>query len=526
METANGNSNVQENWQIEVAGKIYEAEFSELEQWIDEGSLQRTDKVKYGNLRWIEAGKVPKLVNFFNLGDGGNKSEIKINRTDATTQNRHFVIESAVTEEKFQLNSNRSFDNTNNNFQPTNDIQTKILNANVCCFHPEIQSVYLCETCSNGFCQTCPKSYGGSVKICPYCGAMCKPLDEVKKASQNNYRRHADLNEGFGLADFGKSFAYPFKFKLSFIFGAIFFIFFSLGQSGAAFGGVMLFAALISLLGSNMLGFGILANTLENFSQGKTDADFMPPFETFSIWDDVVQPFFLSIAVYAVSFGLFLAILLGGIFYSTNGVKKTENQALMQKVGQINQIKKEQNTTNPNEPMTAESQQKLQNAQAEQFDKLMKQMQDANAADQSQPTADQGSIALSGDAPSFGLPLMMLLAISLLWAIFYFPAACAVAGYTRSFGAIFNLSIGFDTIKRLGADYLKVLLMFAAVVIMFSIITSICAVALMPFEIPMLGNLPLKVVSGLLTFYLTVVTSCILGFALYKNSHKLELLPK
>ena len=63
----------------------------------------------------------------------------------------------------------------------------------------------------------------------------------------------------------------------------------------------------------NTLTFGILVNTVENMANGKTDLDFMPRFDDFSIWDDVVHPFFLSIGVYLVSFGLVLILLVGAM---------------------------------------------------------------------------------------------------------------------------------------------------------------------------------------------------------------------
>ena len=56
-------------------------------------------------------------------------------------------------------------------------------------------------------------------------------------------------------------------------------------------------------------------------------------------------------------------------------------------------------------------------------------------------------------------PLVVIGAITFLWGMFFFPAACAVAGYTRSFMATVNPLVGLDTIKRLGADYGKILLM-------------------------------------------------------------------
>src|SRR5215468_9216447 len=60
-----------EFWQVEVNGQVYEADFAELTVWIAEGSLLPEDKVRRGNLRWIEARKVPPLVAFFNAKANG-----------------------------------------------------------------------------------------------------------------------------------------------------------------------------------------------------------------------------------------------------------------------------------------------------------------------------------------------------------------------------------------------------------------------------------------------------------------------
>ena len=61
-----------EIWQIDVNGQIYEAPFDEMAQWIAEGSLLRGDMVRKGSLRWIEAGRVPTLIQFFNAKEAGN----------------------------------------------------------------------------------------------------------------------------------------------------------------------------------------------------------------------------------------------------------------------------------------------------------------------------------------------------------------------------------------------------------------------------------------------------------------------
>ena len=45
-----------EVWQIDANGKVFDTNFAEMTAWIGEGSLLRQDKVRKGNLRWIEAG--------------------------------------------------------------------------------------------------------------------------------------------------------------------------------------------------------------------------------------------------------------------------------------------------------------------------------------------------------------------------------------------------------------------------------------------------------------------------------------
>ncbi len=71
----------------------------------------------------------------------------------------------------------------------------------------------------------------------------------------------------------------------------------------------MLVSAFFCAMLANTLTFGILANTVENFSNGKISSDFMPRFDDFSAWDDVIHPFLLSIGVYVISFGFWLLYL-------------------------------------------------------------------------------------------------------------------------------------------------------------------------------------------------------------------------
>ena len=57
METLDSTDLPVDLWQVEIDGNLYETDFDELKQWIADGSLLPQDKVRRGNLRWIEARK-------------------------------------------------------------------------------------------------------------------------------------------------------------------------------------------------------------------------------------------------------------------------------------------------------------------------------------------------------------------------------------------------------------------------------------------------------------------------------------
>jgi len=122
-----------------------------------------------------------------------------------------------------------------------------------------------------------------------------------------------------------------------------------------------------------------------------------------------------------------------------------------------------------------------------------------------------------------GFLILVLLGIGLLWGLFYLPAACCVAGYTRSFVATMNPAVGLETIKLLGWDYVKIWLMCLVLVIASFFVGMILSVIFLPFDLPTFGNIPAKLIGSLFSFYLSVVFSVILGFALYKNADKMNL---
>ncbi len=613
----------QEVWQVDVGTEVYEATFEVLMQWIDEGSLLPQDKVRRGNLRWIEARRVPALMPFFNARESGTPppvihptvsqpsvtassenqepaiipSAVGFDQAPATappTATTAFFAESPLTAPD-QFDPFPAKGGSANPYQttPVNEVQppppsgltvplgitSEAASAPLpenprttnfaptptsfeppahgsaftepftgaandrgfepaelpqgCTMHPESPAFFVCETCANVFCKLCPKSYGGTVRICPYCGAMCQRIEQKKTKDDEVTRIHSAISEGFGFGDFGKALAYPLKFKASLFFGAILFMFFTLGQSASAVGGLfMLSASLMCYMLSNMLYFGILTNVLENFSQGFTDRNFMPSFDEFSLWDDVVHPFFLSVAVYLVSFGLFILIAVGGVLYAVNsaasafGSSPPISQSQREEVEQFAERMRErsrQNSDAANRQVAPGQDEEEEFRELNEFIQNQRREQLESGIGKSPETVENERSEMLAGFLKMALPLLLLAGAAFLWGIFYLPAACMVAGYTRSFVATMNPKIGFETIRILGADYFKILVMGLLVGIMSLIAGIVLGMIFFPFNLPGVGNLPAKAIGSLFGFYLSVVFTVVLGFALFKNSDKLQL---
>ncbi len=530
-----------ELWQVEAGGSVYDTSFDEMKCWIAEGSLLRIDRVRKGNLRWIEAGKVPTLIEFFNAKDAAGPVAPVI-----TTSNTEIL---GVAE------STHEFVNAPPPVTPQG--------GEFCALHTDAPAAYLCDTCSNFFCKACPSSYGTNVKICPFCGAMCSSIAKVTHVRSETQIRVRAATESFGFGDFVKAVTHPFKFKVSLFFGAIMFALVSLGQSAASFGGIfMMSSALFCFMLANMLTFGILGNVADNFSQGKLDENFMPSFDDFNIWDDIVHPFFLSIGVYISSFGPLIAILLVA-FYMVGGTVKNEmNAAQIQAARTVSRelplaasaarqseqvrelIQKDANQQQrrveaiesgevPDEILLkrdavadADSLNGDTEAMVARADEMINQHRKAqmeSAIGPSPETKAKQQAEMVKQILGYGMLFIVLGGLTLLWGLFYFPAACVVAGYTRSFWATVNPLVGLDTIKRLGSDYAKLLAMGLVLVVMSAIISAILATIFNAFNLPAVGNVPASFIGSFFTFYFSVVFSCVIGYMLFKAADRLDL---
>jgi len=381
---------------------------------------------------------------------------------------------------------------------------------------------------------------------------MCKAQAELADHRRKQEFRETSISTGFGFGDFGNAIVYPFKYKASLFFGALMYMFFALGQNAASFGDIyMLVAAIFAYMLANMLAFGVLANTVENFAHGKIGGNFMPSFEDFELWDDVIHPSFLSIGVWISSFGPFIAVFVIGSYLVMSSVSSemdTMKSNLEQTPGtpyynvrdtmdQSNQVKGVLQNSERINKEHLDAQEDIENGrqpaaideEEENFQRVNKMIAESKQKElesvvgKSPETKERESAAFLAGLLKLAAPIMVIGFITFLWGALFFPAACMVAGYTRSFVATINPLVGLDTIKRLGFDYVKILSMGSLLLIAFVVISGIFGAILYAFNMPGVGNLPAKAVTSLVWFYIVIVFACILGFAVFKASDRLHL---
>jgi uncharacterized membrane protein YphA (DoxX/SURF4 family) len=286
----------------------------------------------------------------------------------------------------------------------------------------------------------------------------------------------------------------------------------------------------------------------------------MPSFEDFNRWDDVIHPFFLSIGAYLTSFGPFILVLIIGSYLVVSSVD-SQMESFRQDVERIpgTHYYDTKRTVDQSEQvkgvvgdLSAKQQQRLDELEGASIDDASslsdsEEIEDPSAREtreqeelwaMAQESRRQGLESALGKSPEtqerenaafiqslLGLaaPLIVVGGICFLWGLFYFPVACIVAGYTRSFSATVNPMVGLDTIRHLGGTYALILVMGLVLLIASGIVGWVLGLVFSPFDLPGLGNLPAKGISALFTFYFWIVFCCILGYAMFKKSDKLQL---
>ena len=485
-------------WRVSTPEGVFETDLETLKQWIAEGCVLPTDKVSKGSLNWIDAGRVPILRSAFSA------------ETSPTAPAAQSVVTGVADQ------SPASFPDASSHHEPVQSAQEISCDpaepfdaappAYVCYNHASVASKYVCKNCRNAFCDECPRFLGATkIPACPLCGDMCRPVEKIRQqAAQRELQ-----GSGFGLGDFVRALGYPLQHKVALLFGAGLY-------------GFLLLAGFRGRIAASVIMFGCISHVISQVAWGRMDRNFMPDFSEFSMMDDVAIPIVLGIGITIVSWGptiVLLLVLVFGVF----GGATTPQSPLALTPGQNDSSSADPKDLSPLLDPNADPK-KLAEA-SKKLDQLRPGYQISQEAERSKqqlndPTAGMRFL-LSYFASS--LILVGLLLVSLGWAIFYYPMALAVAGYTQSFGSVVNPLVGLDTIRRMGLTYLKAFGMVLMLQMVGFVLAVIVAVITAPLALPFFGNLPAMFIDGALTFYFNLVIACILGLSLYKCADRLGI---
>jgi hypothetical protein len=491
-----------DTWRVETPEGTFEADLETLKQWIAENCVLPTDKVARGNLHWIEAGRVPLLRGAF-AGKMPPPTALipeTVSVAPAQTLAPATAVHPARTVGAAQtVAAGHAVAVAQPAWIPPPPPFAHHAGAHqqrpACVNHPFALPHFICRACDATFCKECPKYVGNKVPLCSACGDLCKPFQEVREQDA----RRQSQSAGFGINEFTLAIAYPFRHILSVLLMASIYAFLSLfGLKG-------------QILACGML-FGSMSHIINQFAWGATNCGLFPPFESFSWWDNVIRPVFLSIGIYIIAFGpvlvLSLAILFGA--FTMTATQPQRATPLPQQGSQMTEreIQALLHKADPNAPAPTQVEPTTEPVGATSEQK--------SAASDSSPGSVMLALGLSGT-------VIGLLGLALAWALFYYPMALTIAGYTEDFWSVVNPVVGLDTMRRMGWAYVKAFLMYICVQIPALILMGFFYIILSPFNLPFFGNLPAFFMSGIITFCTSLVIACILGFALFKSGDRLGI---
>lgn len=537
-----------EIWQVMTPEGIFDADLPTLKQWIAEGAVRQSDRVRKGNLKWIEAGRAPMLRRVFSGEEVPAPHEAVLSspapaathaaqlpptappqtfaappqtvavscvgadtRAHASTHAKEVAAPrpSHATEGFIEVVQTPCGGPQPQDASPAwhePELSAAPSLASACHFHPLQAATLVCRVCHATFCRACPNQMGVStVFLCPLCGGFCDPLEAiVRRQTLYDFQ-----DSGFGLSDFGQALSYPFT-HLASLFG------------GALLYGFLMLTGLRGQIIAWGLLYGCIALVIHRVAYGELGRDFLPDFADFSFWDDVLRPAFLGLGVTLVTLGPILLLVCALLFGWLGGAKRPAAPELLppqQEQQQADAPPEERATAGIS---TAEGEMERREDQQRAVEQLQRQIEQARAKAQEQEGESTAMTIIRQLMAHPGLILLLAL-LSVAWAVFYHPMALLVAGWTESFKATINPLVGLDTMRHMGLNYLKAFLMYLAVQLIGFGIQVVVAIVTSPFDMPLVGNLPGKFIGGIFTFYTSLVVACVLGLALFKSADRLGI---
>jgi hypothetical protein len=527
-----------EIWQVLTHEGVFQAELPTLKQWVVQGLVQPTDRVRKGTLKWIEAGHAPGLRRVFTGEEQVVVEELEpaasMHAQPHARPQRHVTGQPFAPEPSFavgvtstqtpvdaampaskDLGLGRDEDPARggvaagslSSVTPCTEPELSIAPpplGSACHFHPYEAATLVCKACSATFCRTCPNQMGvSSVMLCKLCGGFCDPLEKVK----GRLALYERQGSGFGLADFGVALAYPFKHLASLLGGALLY---SILQFGGLYGRLLAPALL----------FGCISLVINRVGYGKLERDFLPDFSDFDFWDDVLVPCSLGVGVTIVTLGPAL-ILLAALFFGWFGGAQAPTPLAFVPPPAVQQPSP-QSVRREDAESLANAEVNRQEEVTKKVQELSRQAQEASRVEQSKGSEDTLTTVVRQLLAHPGL-LLLLGLVALAWAALYHPMALLVAGWTESFKSVVNPLVGLDTMRHMGFTYFKAFLMYLAVQFAGLVLTFLVSLVTAPFDMPFVGNLPGKFLGGIVTFYTSLVIACVLGLSLFKSADRLGI---
>ncbi|HKO96069.1 MAG TPA: DUF4013 domain-containing protein [Pyrinomonadaceae bacterium] len=481
-----------ELWRVQTPEGLFETDLETLKQWIAEGCVSPTDKVSKGSLNWIEAGKAPMLK----AGFSGERRPLAVIESEPVTRETNSTSAEGLGNDVVEPPQ------ADLSASPPTPAATQFNSATSCHNHPDVVPAFVCRIDGELFCKECIKLVR-TITLCPLCGDLCLPYEQVKaKATNREFQ-----SSGFGLSDFARAIKYPFQHKVALLCGAF------------AYGLLLLGGFRLAVVAYVIL-FGCMSHVISHVAWGRLNRSFMPDFSEFSMWDDLVQPIFLGVGITIVSWGPVLVLLIALLF----GVFSMASQ--VSPLGVQGNGAEQSGPTHDDLSVLMDP-----NADPKKLAEANKKLNELRPGSEISREAERTK---NQDDPAAGLNMLLpylgagiglaaLLLVAIAWAIFYYPMALAVAGYTQSFGAVINPLVGLDTIRRMGTTYFKAFGMVLVAQLVAFVISMIVAVITAPLALPFMGNLPAKFIDGTLTFYFNLVIACVLGLSLYKCADRLGI---
>ncbi len=513
-----------EIWQVSTPDGVYQADLLTLKQWVAEGVVLPTDRVRKGALNWIEAGRAPMLRRVFS---GEERVEVPepeaahaaaaqaeprpgavpmpqptpdlgLAGDDVVPPQAGFATVPSAPGAQAAHEAGASWEEAAPDGAPAL--------SSACHFHPLQAATLVCRSCSATLCRACPNRVGTSnVLLCSLCGGFCDPL-EILTERLSLYERQG---EGFGLSDFKQALAYPFRHLASLLGGALLY-------------GFLLLTGMRGQLLATALVFGCISLVVRRVAYGNLRRDFLPDFSEFSFWDDVIVPCALGVGVTVVTLGPTLLLLLALVFGWLNVLQPPSRLAIAPEAGV------EQQQAEASKDVVPDMDTLIEGGTAEEEAELEKKVNGmrpgAHVARQLE-AAKQDDTTFGVAAQLLAHPglILVLALLALGWAVVYHPMALLVAGWTESLKSVLNPLVGLDTMRHMGLTYFKAFLMYLAVQAVSLVLTFVVGLVTAPFDMPFIGNLPGTFLGGVVTFYTSLVIACVLGLALFKSADRLGI---